>query len=56
MDRGAWWGIFHRVGKNQTRLKQLSTHVLKLDGMKISNQIVKKEPINSDKKTCSYIK
>ena len=26
MDRGAWWVRVHRVTKNQTRLKQLSTH------------------------------
>ena len=25
MDRGAWWATVHRVAKNQTRLKQLST-------------------------------
>ena len=26
MDRRAWWARVHRVSKNQTRLKQLSTH------------------------------
>ena len=26
MDRGAWWATVHRVTKNWTRLKQLSTH------------------------------
>ena len=26
MDRGAWWATIHRVAKNQTQLKQLSTH------------------------------
>ena len=26
MDRGAWLTIVHRVAKNQTQLKQLSTH------------------------------
>ena len=26
MDRGAWWAGVHRVAKNQTRQKQLSTH------------------------------
>ena len=26
MDRGAWWATVHRVAKNQTPLKQLSTH------------------------------
>ena len=26
LDRGAWWAIVHRAAKNQTRLKQLSTH------------------------------
>ena len=26
MDTGAWCAIVHRVSKNQTRLKQLSTH------------------------------
>ena len=26
MDRGAWWGIVHRVAKSWTRLKQLSMH------------------------------
>ena len=25
-DRGAWWATGHRVTKNQTRLKRLSTH------------------------------
>ena len=27
MDRGAWWATVHRVTKNWTRLKQLSTRV-----------------------------
>ena len=26
MDRGAWWATVHRVAKNQTQLKRLSTH------------------------------
>ena len=26
MDRGAWWATIHRGTKNQTQLKQLSTH------------------------------
>ena len=26
MDRGAWWATVHRVAKNQTGLKRLSTH------------------------------
>ena len=26
MGRGAWWATVHRVTKNQTRLKPLSTH------------------------------
>ena len=26
MDRGAWWAMAHRVTKNQTQLKRLSTH------------------------------
>ena len=26
IDRGAWWATVHRVAKNQTRLKWLSTH------------------------------
>ena len=26
MDRGTWWATAHGVAKNQTRLKQLSTH------------------------------
>ena len=26
MDRGAWWTTVHRVTKNLTQLKQLSTH------------------------------
>ena len=25
-DRGAWWGIVHRVAKSSTQLKQMSTH------------------------------
>ena len=27
VDRGAWWAMGHRVTQNQTRLKQLSTHL-----------------------------
>ena len=27
MDRGAWWGIVHRVAKSRTRLKQLSMQI-----------------------------
>ena len=27
MDRGAWRATVHRITKNQTQLKQLSTHV-----------------------------
>ena len=30
MDRGAWWATVYVVTKSQTRLKQLSTHVLLL--------------------------
>ena len=30
LDRGAWQGIGHRVAKNQTRLKQLSTSTEKI--------------------------
>ena len=26
MDRGAWWSTVPRITKNQTQLKQLSTH------------------------------
>ena len=26
MDRGAWWATAHRVTKNRTQLKRLSTH------------------------------
>ena len=26
MDRGAWWALAHGVSKNQTQLKQMSTH------------------------------
>ena len=26
MDRGAWWFMVHRIRKNRTRLKRLSTH------------------------------
>ena len=29
MNRGAWWGIVHRVAKNQAQLKWLSTHTQK---------------------------
>ena len=28
MDRGAWRATVHRVAKSQTRLKQLSMHIL----------------------------
>ena len=28
MDRGAWWATVHRVAKNRTQLKGLSTHTL----------------------------
>ena len=27
IDRGTWWAIVHRVAKNQTQLKQLSSQV-----------------------------
>ena len=27
MDREVWWGIVHRVARNQTQLKQLSMHI-----------------------------
>ena len=30
LERGAWWATVHRVTKNQTRLKQLSTHARKV--------------------------
>ena len=33
MNRGAWMATFHRVGKSQTRLKQLNTHTHKLDSL-----------------------
>ena len=29
MDRGAWWATVHGVAKSRTRLKQLSTGILK---------------------------
>ena len=29
MNRGAWWGIVHRVAKNRTQLKWLRTHTQK---------------------------
>ena len=29
MDRGAWQATVHRMAKSQTRLKQLSMHILK---------------------------
>ena len=28
MDRGAWWAAVYGVAKSQTRLKQLSSHVV----------------------------
>ena len=28
MDTGAWWAMAHRVTKNQTQLKRLSTHAI----------------------------
>ena len=28
-DRGAWWAAIYGVAQSQTRLEQLSTHVLK---------------------------
>ena len=31
MDRGAWWATVHRVAKNQTWLKQLTTHAHSLN-------------------------
>ena len=34
MDRGAWWARVHRVTKSRTQLKQLSTCILLLTGVK----------------------
>ena len=34
VDRGAWWGMVHRVTKSQTQLKQLSTQTPYLPSMK----------------------
>ena len=31
MDRGAWWGLVHRVTKSWRQLKQLSIHACKID-------------------------
>jgi len=28
IDRGAWWTMVHGVAKNETQLKQLSTHAM----------------------------
>ena len=28
MDGGAWWAAVHKVAQSQTRLKQLSMHLL----------------------------
>ena len=28
MNRGAWWGMAHRVTKNRILLKRLSTHAI----------------------------
>ena len=36
LDRGAWWAIVHRAAKNQTRLKQLSTHTHLTQCLKLS--------------------
>ena len=37
MDRGAWWATVHRVAKNQTRLKQPSTHTHNKDRRPLGN-------------------
>ena len=29
MDRGTWWATVHRVTKNRTQLKQLSTYMVR---------------------------
>ena len=36
MDRGDWWATVHRVAKNWTQLKQLSTHRILVDEMSLS--------------------
>ena len=35
MDRGDWWATVHRVAKNWTQLKQLSTHRILVDEMSL---------------------
>ena len=32
MDREAWWATVHAVAKSRTRLKRLSTHIVKRSG------------------------
>jgi len=39
MDRGVWWAIVHRVTKNWTRLKRLSTAQHSILGSRSGNQI-----------------
>ena len=40
MDRKAWWAVVHRVTKNQTQLKRLSTGMHKaLHTKKINHRI-----------------
>ena len=43
MDRGAWWAAVHRVRKNWTRLKGLSTCVFGFP----SGSVVKNPPANT---------
>ena len=42
IDREAWWAVVHRVAKSRTCLKQLSTHKVLGDGLRVG-----KEKINT---------
>ena len=41
LDRGAWWAMVCRVAKNQTQLKQLSTH--NMGNMRLNSHYVEKD-------------
>ena len=43
MDRGAWWATVHRIARNRTQLKQLSTAHTRPYGLRVSRDEFKSE-------------
>ena len=44
MDRGAWWAAVQGVTQSQTRLKQLSMHVLEKEMATLSSVLAWRSP------------